>query len=197
MPRISEPRPPAEPSTSGQLERQARLLRAAAHLGAAKGLDGVQMAEVAQEAGVALGTVYRYYPSKHHLFAALLAGRVSGQAAPPVTGDAVADVVELVTTACRAMLRRPLLAHAMITSVNVVRACSGARGDATFRDQIVRAAGIEEPSYDDLQLARLVEQCAYGVLTWAVAGESTAEEAEADLRRACALLLVPWSTSTQ
>ena len=49
--------------------------------------------------------------------------------------------------------------------------------------------GVDDPTEDDLRLARLVEQCAYGVLTWAVAGEITREEAVADVRRACLLLL--------
>ena len=34
--------------------------------------DAIQMRDVAQEAGVALGTVYRYFTSKEHLYAAAL-----------------------------------------------------------------------------------------------------------------------------
>ncbi|MCW2767268.1 MAG: putative transcriptional regulator, TetR family protein [Nocardioides sp.] len=192
MARVGDPRPPAEPTTDEQHARRDRLLRVAARLGSKKGLEHVQMQEIAQEAGVALGTLYRYYPSKHHLFAGVLAGQVAG-IGPPAgdVADPVAAVSELVAGACRGMLRRPLLARAMITSVNVVRAESGAQGDVTFRDLIVATAGITAPTIDDLRLARLVEQCAYGVLTWAVAGESTADEAEADLRTACRLLLTP------
>ena len=60
------------------------MLRAAARLGSRLPLERVQMAEVAAEADVALGTLYRYYPSKHHLFAGLLLTRIT-ELAPPTT----------------------------------------------------------------------------------------------------------------
>ena len=182
MPRLSAPRPPARPSTGEQHARQERMLRAAARLGSRLPLDRVQMSEVASEAGVALGTLYRYYPSKHHLFAGLLMSRMA-ELEPPSTPGAE-GVAELMGGACRALLARPLLANAMITSVNVVRAGQDAQGDTRLRDLIARVAGT-----DDLALARIVEQTAYGVFTWAAAGEITAEQAERDVRRACSLLL--------
>jgi len=182
MPRLSIARPPARPSTDGQHARRERMLRAAARLGSRLPLERVQMSEVATEAGVALGTLYRYYPSKHHLFAGLLMTRMSQLDAPLGRGpEAVADVL---TGACRALLARPRLARAMLTSVNMVRAEQPAQGETGLRDLIAEVAGT-----DDLALARIVEQTAYGVLTWAAAGEITADQAEADLRRACALLL--------
>jgi AcrR family transcriptional regulator len=165
------------------------MLRAAARLGSRLPLDRVQMSEVATEAGVALGTLYRYYPSKHHLFAGLLMSQVAGLEAPATTG--AEGVADLMGAACRALLARPLLARAMITSVNVVRAADdGAHGDTRLRDLVARVAGTE-----DLALARIVEQTAYGVLTWAAAGEISPEQAEADVRRACTLLLAPCQTS--
>jgi AcrR family transcriptional regulator len=158
------------------------MLLAAARLGSQLPLERVQMAEVATEAGVALGTLYRYYPSKHHLFAGLLMSRVGGLQAPAGRGpDAVAD---LLTGACRALLARPRLARAMLTSINMVRAEQKAQGETGLRDLIAEVAGT-----DDIDLARILEQTTYGVLTWAAAGEISAAQAEADIRRACALLL--------
>jgi AcrR family transcriptional regulator len=182
MPRVSVARPPARPSTGEQHARQERMLRAAARLGSRLPFERVQMSEVAAEAGVALGTLYRYYPSKHHLFAALLMSRMAALERPSARGaEAVAD---LLGGACRALLVRPLLARAMLTSVNVVRAEQAAQGDTGLRDLIAQVAGT-----DDLALARIVEQTTYGVLTWAAAGEVSPDEAEADVRRACRLLL--------
>lgn len=182
MPRLSVARPPARPSTGEQHARQERMLRAAARLGSRLPLDRVQMSEVATDAGVALGTLYRYYPSKHHLFAGLLMSQMGALRPPATTG---ADgVAELLGDACRALLDRPLLAKAMLTSINVVRAEQSAQGETSLRDLIADVAGI-----DDLDLARIVEQTAYGVFTWAAAGEISAEQAEADVRRACGLLL--------
>jgi AcrR family transcriptional regulator len=200
MPRIAENRPPAVPTTPDQQERCDRALAAAIRLGSVHDLEHVQMQQVAAEAGLAIGTLYRYYPSKHHLFAEVLRrnvaalGRRATTTAPPADpGTAVADFM---AAACRSMLRRPLLARAMINSINAVNTagCSaGVEPDSTMRDRIIEIAGITEPTESDLRLARLIEQCAYGVLTWAVAGESTPAEAEADLRRACLLLVAPWS----
>lgn len=67
MARIAEPRPAAEPSSAVQQQRRDAILQAAAALAAQKPADQVQMNEVARAAGVALGTLYRYFPSKTHL----------------------------------------------------------------------------------------------------------------------------------
>ena len=57
----------------GQQERRVRIVRAAISLLEHGGeYDEIQMRDVAQEAGVALGTVYRYFTSKEHLYAAAL-----------------------------------------------------------------------------------------------------------------------------
>jgi AcrR family transcriptional regulator len=56
--------------TANQAARRQRVLDAATKLAAEGGYDAVQMRDVAQEAGVALGTIYRYFASKDHLLAA-------------------------------------------------------------------------------------------------------------------------------
>jgi AcrR family transcriptional regulator len=57
----------------GQQERRSRIVRAAMALLEHGGeYDSIQMRDVAQEAGVALATVYRYFTSKEHLYAAAL-----------------------------------------------------------------------------------------------------------------------------
>ncbi len=67
----------AEPATSGpaegdlgsaaQRERRKRILDATLALASKGGYDAVQMRTVAERADVALGTLYRYFPSKIHL----------------------------------------------------------------------------------------------------------------------------------
>ncbi|MBX6389064.1 MAG: TetR family transcriptional regulator [Frankia sp.] len=54
------------------------MLNAALTLASRGGYDEVQMREVAELAGVALGTLYRYFPSKVHLLASALAARLAG-----------------------------------------------------------------------------------------------------------------------
>jgi TetR/AcrR family transcriptional regulator, cholesterol catabolism regulator len=55
-----------------QQERRDRIVRAALLLLENRGHDAIQMRDVAAEASVALGTVYRYFSSKDHLFQAVL-----------------------------------------------------------------------------------------------------------------------------
>ena len=61
---------PPSKLTASQAARRDRVIRAALALGKAGGYEAVQMRAVATEAGVALGTIYRYFSSKDHLLAA-------------------------------------------------------------------------------------------------------------------------------
>ena len=63
---------PAEPTTAAQRDRRRRIVHAAMDLLAEHGYDEIQMRDVAVGAGVALGTLYRYFPSKEQLFAHVL-----------------------------------------------------------------------------------------------------------------------------
>src|SRR5262249_60466147 len=56
--------------------RQAAIITAAGELAAERGMAAVQIAPVARRAGIAAGTVYRYFPSKTEMVAALV-GAVS------------------------------------------------------------------------------------------------------------------------
>lgn len=152
------------------------------------------MSDVAAAAGVALGTLYRYYPSKHHVFSGVLEAAVRDLPVPAEEpDDPVAAVADFLAEAITGLLRRPNLARAMLVSANAVRSSGTVEVDSTMRDRLIAAAGIAEPTVEDQRLARLVEQCAYGILTWATAGQLETTEAAADIRRACALLLVPWA----
>ena len=53
--------------TKPQHDRRERMLNVAGRLAREGGYDAVQMRSVATEADVALGTLYRYFPSKEHL----------------------------------------------------------------------------------------------------------------------------------
>jgi len=64
--------PPApETLRADQLARRQRIVRAALKALAGSDYEQVKISEVAQESGVALGTLYRYFASKEHLFAAV------------------------------------------------------------------------------------------------------------------------------
>ena len=63
---------PEQPATPSQRARQERIVAAAVELAGEGGYDAVQMREVAERSGVALGTLYRYFPSKKHLLVAAM-----------------------------------------------------------------------------------------------------------------------------
>src|ERR1700733_1212579 len=62
---------PASPRvlTEGQLARRQRIIDAGLVLLERNEYDRIQIKDVAEEAGVALGTLYHYFSSKEHLFA--------------------------------------------------------------------------------------------------------------------------------
>jgi AcrR family transcriptional regulator len=202
VPRIAEVRAPAEPSSPEQRARHLRILRAAARMGAEKGLERVQMHEVAKEAGVAIATLYRYFPSKTHLFTAVMAEQVdrfSESVQQPKPGMTPEDAVgEVLVLASRQLLRRPALATAMLQSANSANAAAVAdagRIDLTFRRIVLRTLGIAEPTVMDVTLIRLLMQCWYGVLQSSLNGRASVPDTESDIRIACRLLLAPRSNA--
>src|SRR5690242_13024156 len=72
VPRLSDARPPAAPSSEGQKDRHQRMLRAAVKLGSRQDFERVQMQDIAAESEVAIATLYRYFPSKVHLFVGVM-----------------------------------------------------------------------------------------------------------------------------
>lgn len=112
--------------------RQAAIVTAAAALAADAGMSAVQIAPVAERAGIAAGTVYRYFPSKVDLVAALVAAvsereisamRRAAEAAP---GPLSALAAAITTFAARALRDRRLtwavIAEPVDREVDVVRA---------------------------------------------------------------------------
>ena len=112
----------AEALTTSQAARRQRVLVSALELAADGGYEAVQMRDVATTAGVALGTIYRYFPSKDALLAAAmvewmedLERRVS-QRGP--RGDTTAErVYDVLRRAVSTMERQPQLAEAVITAL--------------------------------------------------------------------------------
>lgn len=179
-----------------------RILRAAAHFGAEKGLERVQMHEVAKEAGVAIGTLYRYFPSKTHLFTAVMAEQIEhldGSAPNTAPGTSPEDAVaDLLVFASRQLLCKPTLASAMLQSANAANAAmvtDAGRIDTRFHSLLLRTLGLEEPTAHDVTLVRLLVQCWYGVLQSSLNGRVSMPDAENDIRVACRLLLVPRSNA--
>ena len=63
----------SEFGSAAQRDRHRRILDATLALASKGGYEAVQMRTVAERADVALGTLYRYFPSKIHLLVSALA----------------------------------------------------------------------------------------------------------------------------
>src|ERR1700729_3650401 len=61
-----------ESGSAAQRERRKRIVDAKLALASKGGYEAVQMRAVAERADVALGTLYRYFPSKIHLLVSAL-----------------------------------------------------------------------------------------------------------------------------
>jgi AcrR family transcriptional regulator len=204
VPRVAEARAAAEPSSPDQHARQLRILEAAEQLGAETDLDHVQMHEVAKRAGVAIGTLYRYFPSKTHLFVGVMSYQIErmGDALarrPKLTGNPADRVFDVLVRANRALLSKPDLATAMMKSSSAANAATVtdvSRIDNTMRDVLLAAAGIERPTVNDLAIVRVLLQTWGGILQSSLNGRLSMPDAESDLRLACRLMMAGTSAMT-
>jgi len=102
-------------------ERHAAIIAAAREIAAEHGMKGVQVASVAARAGIAAGTVYRYFPSKAELVRTLveatseqeiLAMRRAADSAPgPLSALAATAAIFAARAASRRRLSWALLAE--------------------------------------------------------------------------------------
>jgi AcrR family transcriptional regulator len=114
---------PESKRARNQAARRQRVIEAAMELASEGGYDAVQMRDVAARADVALGTLYRYFPSKDHLLIAALAEMASTlrrrlAQKPPRGGTAADRVVDVLRRASRALEREPRLTAALVTALS-------------------------------------------------------------------------------
>lgn len=103
----------------GQQERRQRIVQAAIELLETGEYDAIQMRDVAERAGVALATIYRYFTSKEHLYAAAMlewasAYPTAGRAGPVPGATDEARLRALMRRAVRAFERYPQMMRAEI-----------------------------------------------------------------------------------
>lgn len=111
------------PLSAKAIQRRQRIIEAAIELGTEGGYEAVHMRVVAERAGVALATVYRYFESKDHLLSAAVsewtAQLQTSLARRPASGDEPVDrLVDVLRRASRALERRPLFAAALIRALH-------------------------------------------------------------------------------
>jgi len=182
--------------TTSQERRRQRVLQAALELAAEGGYEAVQMREVAATAGVALGTIYRYFTSKDHLLAAAMAqwtGALQArlmQVAP--RGSTATDrLVDVLRRACRNLERQPRLTRALITALSSpgedVAACQH-EVEGLMRDLIAAAlTGVDEDVCEGV--TAVLRHVWYATLLAWANGRADITEIGDELERAARLLL--------
>nr|WP_203888034.1 TetR family transcriptional regulator [Planotetraspora kaengkrachanensis] len=108
--------------TRSQHQRRKRIVQAAAALASRGGVEAMQMRTVAERAGVALGTLYRYFPSKMDLVVAVVGEEIdtlesSIERRPPSAATPAGRAVDILMRATRGLMREPELADALIRSL--------------------------------------------------------------------------------
>jgi len=185
--------------TPGQRQRRQRILDAAVELAAEGGYDAVQMREVSLRADVALGTLYRYFPSKEHLLVCALADQVAVlrdrlSERPPRGDNDAGRVMDVIRRSTRALQRQPNVISAMLKSLISSGAGVGeavAPIGAQMTEIVVAAMRHDdaETVAHDQAVAEVIQQVWLASLLWWVAGRAPARLVEEKVGRAVTLLL--------
>ncbi|MFE3189153.1 cholesterol catabolism transcriptional regulator KstR [Nocardia sp. NPDC059240] len=149
-------------SSAAQRDRRKRILDATLALASKGGYDAVQMRAVAERADVAVGTLYRYFPSKVHLLVSALAREFEsfeGRRKPLAGATPQERMHLLLTQVTRAMQRDPLLTEAMTRAFMFADASAAAEVDRVGKVMdrfFARALSDEVPSDRQLAIARVI-----------------------------------------
>lgn len=108
--------------SQGKNERRIRVLETAMRMAGEGGYDAVQMRAVAEQSGVAIGTIYRYFSGKDELLIAGLAGWLRHSRrrieAAGVPGDTPAErLIGLLEKSAAGTQQRPVLMGALVTAL--------------------------------------------------------------------------------
>jgi AcrR family transcriptional regulator len=190
--------PPLETETAAQRARRQRIIAATLALASRGGYDAVQMREVAERSEVALGTLYRYFPSKVHLLVSAMAfevdqlsQRLQKRQAPGKTrAERVSFVLERST---RSLQRDPLLTEAMVRAMMAADATVATEVNAVrqgMTDLIVQAIrGTDGPQEHDVELAAILQDVWFArQISW-LGGRIEAADVWRDIHLAIELVL--------
>ncbi|MDT0447337.1 TetR family transcriptional regulator [Streptomyces johnsoniae] len=196
-PRPDAPAHAAPARTERQRARRRRILDATTRLAAAGGFDAVQMREVAESAEVALGTLYRYFPSKIHLLLAVLQDQLGQLHAtlserPLTERDPAERLVHTLKRAFRSHRREPRLAEAMMRALQFADASARDEVGAVFRlttELLVDASGLSETqAAAHVSAIRVIRHTWHATLLYWLSGNISLTEAHTDVETACRLV---------
>ncbi|MFC7501653.1 TetR family transcriptional regulator [Nocardioides sp. GCM10030258] len=188
--------------SAAQRDRRKRILDATYELATAGGFDAVQMRAVAEQADVALGTLYRYFPSKIHLLVSALGRQFEETAVRlnerEIPGDTQADrVLYVLKRMARGMQGDPKLTEALTRAfmfadssvaneIHVVGMSMTSIVTHAMHGGVPVEGSITD---EDVAVARVLGDVWLSALVAWVTGRSTAAETAAHMDTAIHLIL--------
>jgi TetR/AcrR family transcriptional regulator, cholesterol catabolism regulator len=187
----------SELGSAAQRDRRKRILDETLALASKGGYDAVQMREVADRADVALGTLYRYFPSKIHLLVSGLIREFEGTKEKldkrPIPGDTPADrIIYVLNKVTKNMQREPLLTEAITRAFMFAdpSAASEVNAVAVLMEQMLTSAMHDgEPTSDERAIARVIGDVWLSNLVAWVTRRASANDVSRQLELAARLLL--------
>jgi AcrR family transcriptional regulator len=202
LPRLAGPAAPgkpadSEPGSAAQRERRKRILDATLALASKGGYDAVQMREVAERADVALGTLYRYFPSKIHLLVSGLIREFERTKEKldrrPIPGDTPAErIIYVLNKVTKTMQREPLLTEAITRAFMFADPSAAAEVNAVaalMEQMLTDAMHDGEPTADERAIARVIGDVWLSNLVAWVTRRASANDVSRQLELAARLLL--------
>jgi TetR/AcrR family transcriptional regulator, cholesterol catabolism regulator len=177
------------------------MLQAAMKLASEGGYEAVQMREVADDAGVALGTLYRYFPSKVHLLVAALASQFEQAEAitarRAIVGDTAHDrVMKILGGTTVSLQKQPQLTEAMVRAFMFADASVlgeieqvGSRLTRMIARAIAGTPDHGEATEEEAAIIRVIADVWMSALVSWANGRSGAAEVEKSIDVAVRLLL--------
>lgn len=185
--------------SAAQRDRRKRILDATILLASKGGFDAVQMRAVADQADVALGTLYRYFPSKIHLLVSALGREFERTEVmlrdKPIPGDTAAErVIFILKKTTRGLQGDPHLTEALTRAFMFADASVSNEIHAVGMQLSSMLTGAMHPGEadirpDDVAIARVVGDVWLSALVGWVTGRSTAAETAQQMEVAVRLLL--------
>jgi AcrR family transcriptional regulator len=187
----------ADLGSVAQRERRKRILDATLALASKGGYEAVQMRTVAERADVALGTLYRYFPSKIHLLVSGLAREFERAQErldrAPIPGETPYDrMLYVLGRVTRSMQRDPLLIEAMTRAFMFADPSAATEVNTVAKlmeDMLTKAMHDGEPTADERAIARVIGDVWLSNLVAWVTRRASANDVAAHLELAARLLL--------
>jgi AcrR family transcriptional regulator len=186
--------------SAAQRDRRKRILDATIALASQGGFDAVQMRAVAEQADVALGTLYRYFPSKIHLLVSALQREFERTEVvlrdKPVEGDTAADrVISTLKRTTRGMQSDPKLTEALTRAFTFADASVAAEIHqvgmllTAMLTKAMHPAGHDELTEEDVAIAQVIGDVWLSALVGWVTGRTSAAETGQRIEVAVKLIL--------